>query len=244
MSSFRKKYLSVENEIAVHPELPHERSAAEPTPQPAADQADYYHSAAFEPGSPAARQKYRELMETENARYSSASALAITIAGGILGGIFAVPAIFLHGSASWIQIFMLAVFGPFAEETLKQSGMIFQLEKLPGSVRSDWQFFLSAALGGLVFGILENLLYQYVYLAKLPPDKLAIVMSYRWIACTLLHIFCTQISALGLRRVWRKSRAEGMPVQISQAFPWFVTAMGVHGCYNLAALLWFERFFT
>ena len=183
-------------------------------------------------------------MEAENARYSSASALAVTVAGGILGGIFAVPAIFLHGSASWIQIFMLAVFGPFAEETLKQSGMIFQLEKLPGSVRNNWQFFLSGALGGLVFSIQENLLYRYVYLAKLPPEKLVAVMSFRWIVCTLLHIFCTQISALGLRRVWRKSRAEGMPVQISQAFPWFVTAMGVHGCYNLAALLWFERFFT
>lgn len=244
MSSFRKKYLSVDNEIAVHPDLPHERSAAEPEPKTAADEADYYHSASFEPGSPNAQQKYRELMEAESARYSSASILSITIAGGILGGIFAVPAIFLHGSDSWIRIFMLVVFGPFAEETLKQSGMIFQLEKLPGSVRHGWQFFLSGALGGLVFSILENLLYRYVYLVKLPPDKLAVVMSFRWVVCTLLHIFCTQISALGLRRVWLESRTAGMPVQISQAFPWFVTAMGVHGCYNLAALLWFERFLS
>ncbi|MBR4665938.1 MAG: PrsW family intramembrane metalloprotease [Lentisphaeria bacterium] len=244
MSSFREKFLSVENEIAVHPELPHERSATEPDPKPAEDKADYYHSAAFEPGSPIARQKYRELMEAENARYSSTAVVTITIAGGILGGIFAVPAIFLHGSESWIRIFMMVVFGPFAEETLKQSGMIFQLEKLPGSVRNNWQFFLSGALGGLVFGILENLLYQYVYLTKLPPEKLVAVMSFRWIVCTLLHISCTQISALGLRRVWRESRTAGMPVQISQAFPWFVTAMGVHGCYNLVALLWFERFLS
>ena len=32
MNSFRKKFLSVENEIAVRPDLLHERAAAEPEP--------------------------------------------------------------------------------------------------------------------------------------------------------------------------------------------------------------------
>ena len=245
MSGFRKKYLSVENEVAVHPELPHDRAVPEPLPERKSEDGshDYYLSVGFEPGSPAAGRKYREMIRAESAGYTFRSILLITILGGILGGIFAVPAVFLRGFLSWIQIFMLVAFGPFAEETLKQSGMIFQLEKLPGSVRYDWQFFLAGALGGLVFSILENLLYQHVYLSGLPPDRLAMVMSFRWVICGAMHISCPLISAMGLRRVWRRSLADGIPCQVSQAFPWFFAAMAVHGCYNLAALLWFEQYF-
>ena len=245
MNSFRKKFLSVENEIAVRPDLLHERAAAEPEPTtPPDDRTDYYHSVEFEPGSRTARQKYREQLRAENARYSFAAILQIAVVSGVLGGIFAVPAIFLQGNISWLQIFMLVVFGPFAEETLKQSGMIFQLEKMPGSVRYDWQFFLTGALGGLVFAILENLLYRYVYLAHVPPDRLSMIMVFRWTICLTMHIACTQLSAMGLRRVWRNGLEAGEPCQISQAFPWFMTAWGVHGSYNLAALLWFERYFN
>ncbi len=245
MSRFRRKFLSVENEIAVHPELPHDRAVAEPPPERKSEDGsnDYYHSVEFEPGSPTAERKYREMIRAESAGYTFRSILLITILSGILGGVFAVPAVFLRGFLSWIQIFMLVVFGPFADVTLKQSGMIFQLEKLSGSVRYGWQFFLAGALGGLVFSILENLLYQHVYLSSLPPERLAVVMSFRWVVCGAMHICCPLISSLGLRRVWRKSLAAGIPCQVSQAFPWFLAAMAVHGCYNLAAILWFERYF-
>ena len=138
---------------------------------------------------------------------------------------------------------MLVVFGPFAEETLKQCGMIFQLEKMPHTIRSDWQFFLAGTMGGLVFSVLENLLYQYVYLQKLPPDRLASVMEFRWIICTFLHISCTWVSAFGLRGVWHDSRKRGIPCQISDAFPWFAMAMAIHGAYNLSAFLFFDKIF-
>ena len=244
MTGGRKNLFSVKDEIAVHSGLPHERVSAEPLPEPDRAAADYYNSAAFEPGRQGAERKFQELIQAENAKYTTLAIVAVTILSGIIGGVFAVPAVFLRGNISWIQIFMLAVFGPFAEETLKQSGMIFLLEKRPGAVRYDWQFFLAGALGGLVFASLENLVYQWVYLTSLPPAKLAMTMSFRWTVCTALHLACTQISALGLRRVWRNGREKSMPTQISEAFSWFAAAMAVHGCYNLAAILWFDRYFV
>lgn len=247
MSPFRKDYLSVENEIAVHPELPHESAAAEPEPgagpEAAAGGAGYCDSVAFEPGSPTARQKFREMMAAENAKYSCGSILLLTLLSGVVGGVFAVPGVFLSGGGSAWQIVALTVFGPFTEETLKQSGMFFQLEKLPGSVRHEWQFFVAGALGGLVFAALENLIYQFVYLRNLPPDKLAAVMAFRWSVCVAVHVGCTMISALGLRRVWRDGMEAGEPCQIAKAFPWFMAAMAVHGGYNLFVWLFNDRIF-
>ena len=80
-----------------------------------------------------------------------------------------------------------------------------------GSIRYDCQFFLSGALGGAVFSIPEKLIYQHIYLAKLPPEKLAAVMAFRWTLCTLLHILCTVVSSMGLRRVWREN-LEPLPI--------------------------------
>ena len=242
--SKRDKLFSVEDEVALHPELNRERTHAEDLPEAPEKEKDsgtcYYTSTAFEPGvgdgdSP----EYRELIRLEQERYPAFSAPFLSILAGISGGVFAVPAAFLSEIGSWIGIiFFLSVFvGPFAEETLKQSGAIFQLEKMRGSIRYDWQFFLSGALGGAVFGILENLIYEHVYLTELSPEKLASVMAFRWTICTALHILCTVVSSMGLRRVWRESLEKERPCRIFDAFPWFIAATAIHGLYNASMMI-------
>ncbi len=242
------KLFSVEDEVALHPELNREQSHVEDLPAPPEKETDsgtcYYSSAAFEPGvgngnSP----EYRELIRMEQERYPASVAPFLSILAGIAGGLFAVPAVFLDTLSSSLGFGLvlgaavLVVLGPFTEETLKQSGAVFQLEKMRGSIRYDWQFFLSGALGGLVFSILENLIYQHIYLRKLQPEELASVMAFRWTICTALHILCTVISSMGLRRVWRESLAKERPFRLSDAFPWFAAATVVHGLYNLSMLL-------
>ena len=239
----RKKFFSVEDEVALHPEKVKPASQREELPDPPAErdkssEACYYSSVAFEPGvGGGASPEYRELLRREQARYPDALLPVLSVLSGAVGGIFAVPAVFLNGNASWIGLFMLVFLGPFAEETLKQSGAIFQLEKMRGSLRYGWQFFLSGVLGGAVFGVLENLIYRYVYLAKLPPEKLASVMTFRWTICTLLHILTTLVSSMGLRRVWRESLEKERPCQLANAFPWFAAATFIHGLYNFSVLL-------
>jgi RsiW-degrading membrane proteinase PrsW (M82 family) len=236
MAKPRDQLFSVTEEIAVHPELPHEAASPE-EPPPSASPTDamargYYGSVAFEPGQealprpPALPIRRRPLLQL----------LLETALAGVAGAVFAVPTLLLKGRESGLWVWMLCVFGPFAEETLKPSGMVFLLEKRPHSVQRSWQFPLAALLGGATFAVLENLLYRYVYLAKLPPEQLAAVMDYRWAACTALHICCTLLSSLGLRRIWRQSLKENAPCQLNGAFPWFVAATVVHGTYNLAMM--------
>ena len=179
----------------------------------------------------------------EGAKYSFGKVLLITILWGLVGGLLSVPAVFLQGNNTKITILLLVVFGPFVEEMCKQLGMIFQLEKMPASVKYSWQFFVVAVMGGMIFSALENLIYEHVYLAKLPAEQLAEVMAFRWKYCMMLHVCCPLISALGLRRVWLKSLAEGMPCKIEKAFYWFVAAMTVHGLYNLTMIIMEKNLF-
>ena len=240
----RKKLFSVEDEVALHPEKVKPASHREELPEAPAEEkkgspeACYYASAAFEPGvGQGVSAEYRELLRRERTRYPDAVLPLLSVASGVLGGIFAVPAIFLNGNASWIGFLVTVFLGPFAEETLKQSGAVFQLEKMRGSLRYSWQFFLSGVLGGAVFSVLENLTYRYVYLAKLPPEKLAAVMTFRWTVCTALHILTTVVSSMGLCRVWQESLEKERPCQLSDAFPWFAAATFIHGLYNFTVLL-------
>ena len=244
----RDKLFSVEDEVALHPDMNRERTHLEDMPEAPEKEADsnacYYSSTAFEPGvgngdSP----EYRELIRMEQERFPASSAPFLSVLAGIAGGLFAIPAVFLDtlgsslGFAFGLGAAVLIVIGPFAEETLKQSGAVFQLEKMRGSIRHGWQFFLSGALGGAVFSVLENLIYQYIYLRTLPPEKLANIMAFRWTICTALHILCTVISSIGLRHVWRESLEKERPCRIYEAFPWFAAATAVHGLYNLSMTL-------
>ena len=244
----RDKLFSVEDEVALHPEMNREQTHAEALPETPEKEADagacYYASTAFEPGvgdgnSP----EYREMFRMEQERYPASVVPFLSVLAGIAGGLFAVPAVFLdtYGSSLGfglvLGVLVLVVIGPFAEETLKQSSAVFQLEKMRGSIRYGWQFFLSGILGGLVFSILENLIYQHIYLRKLPPEELANVMAFRWTICTALHILCTVVSSMGLRRVWRESLEKERPFRLSDAFPWFAAATFIHGLYNLSMWL-------
>lgn len=240
----RKKLFSVEDEAALHPERIRNLPGTEESPEaPEKDKIDfsracYYSSVSFEPGlGGGVSPEYRELVRREQARYPGAALPLITVLCGLAGGLFAVPAVFLSGIGSWFKFIVITILGPFTEETLKQSGVVFQLEKMRGSLRYNWQFFLAGMLGGAVFSVLENLIYKYIYLANLPPKELADVMAFRWTICTMLHVLCTVVSSLGLRRVWKESLAEERPCRISDALPWFAAATIIHGLYNLSMLL-------
>ena len=242
----RDKLFSVEDEVALHTDMNRERTHLEDMPEAPEKEADsnacYYSSTAFEPGvGNGDSAEYRELIRMEQECFPASSAPFLSILAGIAGGLFAVPAVFLDTLGSSLGFILglgaTVVIGPFAEETLKQSGAVFQLEKMRGSIRHGWQFFLSGALGGAVFSVLENLIYQYIYLRTLPPEKLADIMAFRWTICTALHILCTVISSMGLRHVWRDSLEKERPCRIYEAFPWFAAATAVHGLYNLSMTL-------
>lgn len=164
----------------------------------------------------------------------------VTAVMGMLGGALAVPCVMLalytmgHGSLFPLYIVLI---GPMVEEMLKQSGMLFLLERRPWLIAKSWQFPLGAILGGLTFSVLENLIYQHVFLTGFPPEWRNGVMIYRWTVCTMLHVACSGISGFGLLTAWRRARETGEPFHFKHAFVYTGWAIAVHCGYNLVVTL-------
>ena len=246
MKQDKKNLFSVEGEVALREELQKEGKGEESLPEQKLT-STYYSSVAFEPGNEVEpSEEYRNALREQEAQIEEhpvRRAFWRSVLFGVLGGFLAVPAVFIVGQQSWITFFCVVIFGPFLEETVKQFGMIYLLERRPSLLRYGWQFFVSAAFGGLVFSVLENLVYRYVYLSNMPAEQLAEIMSWRSLECTLMHIACPLVSGMGLRRVWVSCKAEGIPNRIERAFPWFVAAMVIHGGYNLLTMVFQKQLF-
>lgn len=153
--------------------------------------------------------------------------LATALFGGGLGVLGAVVQQFSMGSLA-----MLSVVGPAIEEIMKPIALVFLVERAPQRIRGRLQVVLTALAGGLVFSILENLVYIHIYfqLADPPPGEDAELL--RWALCTPMHVLCSTIVGLGLAREWARWRRTGRRVEIERILPWFAAAVIVHGAYN------------
>lgn len=187
--------------------------------------------------------EYRKFLKEKGKVYSRFSLSIYAAKAGIIGGFVAVIGCFLQDRVSSIQsLVFLIFFTPFLEEILKQSGMLWILEKKPWMIRYSSEFFVAGIMGGLTFGVLENLIYSYLYLCSLPEDGRMILLTFRWIICTTLHIFCALVSSMGLHRAWRIQISTGKYFDLRNALGYFVAAIAIHGTYNFCALTVFDHF--
>ena len=116
---------------------------------------------------------------------------------------------------------------------MKIAAALYVVELKPYLFRSPVQILICVLAGGLVFSVLENLLYQYVYISDPTPE----LLRWRWTVCVALHVGCSCIAGLGLRRIWLTTwRCKTQP-QIALAYPYIVIAVIVHGSYNGFATL-------
>ena len=162
--------------------------------------------------------------------------LSVTFLAAVLGGPAAVLGAFMAGQQGAGRLMYLILFGPIIEELLKQSGMIYLVEKKPYRVFAAWQFVFAAGVSGAVFATIENLVYIHLYAPLGGVEDVAGLAAFRWAFCTPLHVGCSLIASVGLMRAWVRQQAAGRPLELSDAFGWFAVAIGVHGLYNLVAL--------
>jgi hypothetical protein len=220
---------------------PSERSAdltSEPGEAPAIS--DVEHNVWEEPaltasldGDPPPGQiTYARWLEQRIASTSLAKSLAVTIllvacAGpwGVLGALFGGGG---GGGFSTAGIVMVAIIGPVTEEIMKIALALWVVEKRPYLFKSIWQILLCAAAGGLLFGVIENLIYLNLYIPGASP-KLA---SWRWTICTGLHVNCSFVAGVGLARIWDTAMRTRTRPYLGHGMGWFATAMMGHGLYN------------
>ncbi|HRS72357.1 MAG TPA: PrsW family glutamic-type intramembrane protease, partial [Anaerohalosphaeraceae bacterium] len=167
---------------------------------------------------------------------------AVTLAAALTGGSFAVLGAVISGGQGLTHALYMTVFAPIIEELLKQSGMIYLLEKKPYRIFSAGQFLIAAAVSAFIFSASENLLYIWLYIPISSLNNPHQYSLYRWTVCTLLHLVCSLIASLGLIRVWKIQLKDSRAADLSHGFVFFAAAMALHGLYNLAAGLFHPHF--
>jgi RsiW-degrading membrane proteinase PrsW (M82 family) len=195
---------------------------------------EVWNEPALAPGTcpPDVAQTYSGLLR-EKWRQASPGISWLTVAGlALAAGPFAVLAAFMKTSAPCFAVAAI-IMAPLVEELGKAAAPLMTLERWPYRFISGTQLVLVCVASGLVFATIENLLYLHLYV-KEPGVAFA---AWRWGVCTTLHVGCSLIAGLGLRRVWRSARASLTRPDISKAASYFIAAMVLHGTYNALVYL-------
>jgi len=163
--------------------------------------------------------------------------IMVTLAAALVAGPFAVVGAFMAGQQTIFRILYIILFAPVIEELLKQSGMIYLLEKKPYRIFSTGQFLIAAVISAGVFASIENLLYIHFYSNPRMMENFESYCCFRWTVCTALHVVCSVVASLGLVRIWKKQTLDGRAADLAFGFYWFVAAMVIHGLYNLTVTI-------
>lgn len=166
------------------------------------------------------------ILSTPSTRQWTAVLLATLVAGP-----FAVLGAFMGagGTATLAVVLVVATLGPLAEEMLKASGALYLAEQKPWLVPGGWVLPLITLAAGLVFAVIENLVYLNIYI----PDPTPEIIRWRWIAGPLLHGGASLIAGFGVRRMWMITHRDRTAPRLRHAAPYLITAVVVHGVYNL-----------
>lgn len=184
------------------------------------------------PASPS----FANYLQRKRAEASPASAYLWALAAGAVAGPFALLGAVFGQEHGYTPMFAIVVVAPAVEEIVKQSGLMYLLEKKPWLLLSTAQFPLCAAVTALVFATVENLIYIYGYAADLPAEARPGYAQFRWIVCTGLHVGCSMIASIGMVRVWKRTILQGKPANMSHAANFILIAAIIHGLYNAVAV--------
>ncbi len=161
--------------------------------------------------------------------YQYVLAVLLAFVGGLLG---IIGAIFQEAQTTLTYALLPFIGAPLIEEALKPSGIYLALLWWPRALRSQLFTAVLCALSGLVFGIIESLVYVTLYVDN-PSDEFIV---FRFSVPLGLHAACSYLVGLGLsQRVidWAAGRA-ALP-RSSRNF--YVAAVVIHGTYNLTAVV-------
>lgn len=186
-----------------------------------------------EPGvaAPAGTTTYRDHLEASLHRTSVSTTWLMTLVAALAAGPWAILAA-IFGSGADTLGFAIVVVGPLCEEIAKVAIAFLIVERWPWLFRWRIQVVVAAIAGGLVFAVIENLLYLNVYI----PNPEPWIIEWRWTVCVALHTGCSLIAGIGIARVWSACWLTHQYPNGNLAIPFIVVAAVIHGTYNFLAL--------
>ena len=147
----------------------------------------------------------------------------IAIAGGAFGILAAITE-----EANYGGYFTPFVAAPIIEEAIKPIGVYFLLAKWPHALRGRTYTALLAALGGLSFAFVENIIYLQAYF----PEHTQALVLWRYTACLLTHAGCSFILGCGInQKLLASVRGEIPFLKGNRKF--FIIPMAIHAGYNV-----------
>lgn len=149
----------------------------------------------------------------------------------IAGPLAVLSALFTQGPGA--GFLLLVVAGPLIEEIGKIMGPLMVVERNPARFSTRSQILFCAVASGLVFSVIENVLYLKVYI----PNPSAALVWWRWTVCVALHTGCSFIAGWGVAKIWSESDRTGNPPKLETGAPLLITAVVLHGAYNFLALM-------
>lgn len=151
----------------------------------------------------------------------------------LLSGLFAiVSAIIRQLTIGMPDLLSAVMVAPPVEEILKIAIPIMVLEHRAHWLSRGKDLVWFAIGSALVFSVVENLLYMFVYLEN-PSAEL---LLWRWTACTAMHVSATALSGVGLMRAYERGLRTNQKPRFAWEWRWLVGAIAVHMAYNAYAI--------
>ena len=166
-------------------------------------------------------------------RFGVARSWLATLGLGLAAGPLALLSAFWGSGQTVFSVLAVTVFAPLVEEMGKIMAALVTVERRPFVFRSSWQILFCCAAGGTVFAVIENVLYLHVRPSPPAPE----LVYWRWTVCTGLHIGCSLIAGWGVVRVWQDVWHRQGPARVEVGYPYWITAIVIHGVYNGFALV-------
>lgn len=153
-------------------------------------------------------------------------AVALALAGGMFG---ILGAFIEEAQAGFLVPFVAA---PIIEEALKPSGVYLLLAKWPHLLRNQLYTAYLAALGGVSFAVIENIIYLTIYF----PEHTGGLVLYRFTVNLFLHSLTSFIVGFGInQRLLASVRGEVPLLAGNRKF--FIAAIVLHALYNIGAAI-------
>lgn len=182
----------------------------------------------YERPSSTDKEGYAQWLVGKLASTSPVKTWAVTLGVVLLSGVWAVLGSFLKANVGGGGFFAVAVWGPVTEEVMKVALIAVVIERAPYLFSARAQILLAAIGSGLMFAVIENFLYLFVYIDN--PDTTTVI--WRWTVCVALHVGCTLLAGVGAVVVWRRQMAELRRVPMPIDIRYLVAAIVIHGVYN------------
>ena len=156
-----------------------------------------------------------------------AFAFAIATGGGVLGVLGAIIQ-----ELSQVSPLVAFVAAPMIEEVMKPAGVYLLLVWWPKVLTCRIYTALLAALGGLSFAVIENVIYLQLYF----PEHTQTLVIFRYSACLTMHVVCSFILGFGInQKLLASVRGEVPLLKGNKKF--FFIPMIIHSLFNIMAAL-------